>query len=95
MMMGTGIFRRLQKSPKKLPSPKYLYRIGCEKNESGKKKAKSMACFVIVFFIIVVFAAGMLFRQYIDRQAADARFDSMAGESKVVCETYRRMNGKL
>lgn len=47
-----------------------------------QKKEKSKIWFVLffVFLIIVVFAAGMLFKQYIDRQAANDQFDSLQGD---------------
>lgn len=44
---------------------------------SEKEKSKIWLILFLLFFIIVVIAAGMLCRQYMDRQTANAQFESL------------------
>lgn len=48
--------------------------------EQKKEKSKIWFVLFLVFMIVVVFAAGMLFKQYIDRRTANSQFDNLQSD---------------
>ena len=48
--------------------------------DQKKEKSKIWFALFLVFLMIVVFAAGMLFKQYIDRRSANGQFGSLQSD---------------